>query len=139
MNPKAEKSDQKEANEKLEILQILIRSKDINLNLADVYHRTLLHYACEGDYFFSIMYLLDSNMNSMNSEAKDIDDNTPLAVCLKNNKIDQAMLLIKKGVLVGYVNDGKERQSYFTWALKQCSVGLCFLLLDNGYPLDKAL
>lgn len=32
--------------EKVEILQILINHKDINLNLVDVFKRTILHYAC---------------------------------------------------------------------------------------------
>ena len=32
--------------EKIEILQVLMNHKDINLNLVDVYKRTILHYAC---------------------------------------------------------------------------------------------
>jgi len=32
--------------EKVEILQVLINHKEINLNLVDVFKRTLLHYAC---------------------------------------------------------------------------------------------
>ena len=49
--------------EKMGILQALINHKDINLNLVDVYKRTLLHYACERNHFFSILYLLDKNIN----------------------------------------------------------------------------
>lgn len=37
--------------------------KDINLNILDIYDRTLVHYACESNYFYSILYLLDKNIN----------------------------------------------------------------------------
>ena len=76
--------------------------KDINLNLVDVYKRTLLHYACQQNHFFSILYLLDKNINI---EAKDYEENTPLALTLKTRNLDQAALLISKGVRYGFVND----------------------------------
>lgn len=46
------------SSEKVEILQVMMEAKDINLSLVDVYRRTLLHYACEKNYFYSILYLL---------------------------------------------------------------------------------
>jgi hypothetical protein len=33
-------------NDKVGILQVLMNAKDINLNLLDIYHRSLVHYAC---------------------------------------------------------------------------------------------
>lgn len=110
--------------------------KDINLNLLDVYHRSLFHYACEQDHFYSILYLLDKNINI---EAKDYEDNTPLAVCLKHKNLDQAALIIKKGVKYGYINDNGTKLSYFAYAIQKLSVGICFMLLDYGYPIQKAL
>lgn len=54
--------DQKDSalppSDKMEILQALINHRDININHVDVYHRTALHYACEKNYFFSVVYLL---------------------------------------------------------------------------------
>jgi hypothetical protein len=29
--------------------------------------------------------------------------------------------------------------SYFGYAIKNLSVGICFMLLDYGYPIQKAL
>lgn len=74
--------------------------KDINLNLVDAYKRTILHYACESNHFFSILELLDQNINI---EAKDYQENTPLAITLKTRNLDQAALLISKGVRYGFV------------------------------------
>lgn len=88
--------------EKVEILQVLINHKEINLNLVDVFKRTLLHYACEKNHFFSILYLLDKNINI---EAKDYQENTPLAVSLKTRNLDQAALIISKGVKYGFVDE----------------------------------
>ena len=114
---------------------MLINHKDINLNLVDVYKRTILHYACEHNHFFSILYLLDKNINI---EAKDFQENTPLAISLKTRNLDQAALLISKGVRYGFVHD-EERLSYFAYAYKNLSAGVCFMLLDYGYPIQKAL
>ena len=86
----------------MEILQVLINHKEINLNLVDVFKRTLLHYACEKSHFFSILYLLDKNINI---EAKDYQENTPLAVSLKTRNLDQAALIISKGVKYGFVDE----------------------------------
>lgn len=109
--------------------------KDINLNLVDVYKRTILHYACEKNHFFSILYLLDKNINI---EAKDYQENTPLAITLKNGNLDQAALLISRGVRYGFVHE-KERLSYFAYAFSNLSAGICFMPLDHGYPIQKAL
>jgi len=83
-------------------LQVLINHKDINLNLLDLYQRSLLHYACLHNHFFSILYLLDKNINI---EAKDYQDNTPLALSLKTRNLDQATLIISKGVKYGFVHE----------------------------------
>lgn len=86
------------------MLQVLMNHKDINLNLVDGYKRTLLHYACESNHFFSILYLLDQNINI---EAKDYQENTPLAITLRTRNLDQAALLISKGVKYGFVKEEK--------------------------------
>lgn len=109
--------------------------KEVNLNLLDVFKRTILHYACEKNHFFSILYLLDKNINI---EAKDYQDNTPLAVSLKTRNLDQAALLISRGVRYGVVHDTL-KLSYFGYAFQNLSAGLCFMLLDHGYPIQKAL
>ena len=57
----------------------------------------------------------------------------------KHRNLDQAALIIKKGVKYGFVYDGSEKQSYFAYAMKYLSVGICFMLLDYGYPIQKAL
>ena len=48
-------------------------------------------------------------------------------------------MLIKKGVKHGYVNDQGHKYSYFAYASAKLSVGICFMLIDYGYPLQKAL
>ena len=35
----------------------------------------------------------------------DHEENTPLAICLRYRNLDQAALIIKKGVKYGFVND----------------------------------
>lgn len=117
-------------------MQVLISHKDINLNLLDVYRRTILHYACEKNHFFSIVYLLDKNINI---EAKDYEENTPLALSLLTRNLDQAALIISKGVKYGCVEEAGEKLSYFSYAYRKLSAGICFLLLDNGYPIQRAL
>lgn len=88
--------------------------KEINLNLVDGYKRTILHYACQSNHFFSILYLLDKNINI---EAKDYQENTPLAITLKTRNLDQAALLISKGVKYGFVQEEEgEKKSYFGYA-----------------------
>ena len=62
-----------------------------------------------------------------------------MAICLKHRKLNQAALLIKKGVKYGFVNEGGTRMSYFSYAINKLSVGICFMLIDHGYPLQKAL
>ena len=109
--------------------------KDININLIDVFKRNILHYACEKNYFFSIHSLLERNINI---EAKDHEENSPLAISLKTKNLDQSALLISKGVKYGFVHEN-EKLSYFSYAFKHFSAGICFLLLDNGYPIQKAL
>ena len=125
-----------EPNDKVQLLHLMINLNEINLNLLDLYKRSLVHYACRKNYFFSILYLVDHNINF---QIKDHEDNTPLGVCLKHRNLDQAALIIKKGIRPGYVNDGNEKLSYFAYAVKNLSVGICFILLDHGYPIQKAL
>jgi hypothetical protein len=48
-------------------------------------------------------------------------------------------LLIKKGVRYGHVIDKAIKYSYFAYAIQKLSVGICFMLIDHGYPLQKAL
>lgn len=110
--------------------------KEIDLNILDVYQRTPLHYACERNYFFSILYLLDKNINY---DVPDAEGNTPLAVCLRYKNLNQAAMLIKKGVKYGHVFDNGNKFSYFSYAINKLSVGICFMLIDYGYPLQKAL
>lgn len=81
------------------------------------------------------MYSLDININY---DIQDTEGNTPLAISLKHRNLNQAALLIKKGVKYGYVYDQGHRYSYFAYASK-LSAAICFLLLDHGYPLQKAL
>jgi len=47
--------------------------------------------------------------------------------------------LIKKGVKHGYVKDQGHKYSYFAYASTKLSVGICFMLIDYGYPLQNAL
>ena len=69
----------------------------------------------------------------------DAEGNTPLAICLRHRNLNQAALLIKKGVRYGHVVDGGMKYSYFAYAVLKLSVGICFILIDHGYPLQKAL
>jgi hypothetical protein len=62
-----------------------------------------------------------------------------LAICLKHKNLDQAALIISHGVKYGFVHDNNEKLSYFGYAIKNLSVGICFMLLDHGYPIQKAL
>jgi hypothetical protein len=77
-------------------------------------------------------------------EIVDHEENTPLAICLLHRNLDQAAFIIRKGVRYGFVNDTTsegpdKRMSYFAYAIKNLSVGICFMLLDYGYPIQKAL
>lgn len=101
-----------------------------------MYHRTPLHYACEKGFFFSILYLLEK-WNEI--DIADTEGNTPLAICLKNRNLNQAAMLIKKGVHHGWVMEEGHKYSYVQYALKTLPVGICFMLIDHGYPLEKAL
>ena len=67
-----------------------------------MFYRSFVHYACRKNYFFSILHLLDLNINFEN---EDCENNTPLGICLKYKNLDQAALIIKKGVRIGFVND----------------------------------
>jgi ankyrin repeat protein len=130
-----------EPNDKVELLQVMMNLADINLNLLDVYKRSVVHYACRKSYFFSILYLLDKNINM---EIVDHEENTPLAICLRHRNLDQAAFIIRNGVRYGFVNDttangSDKKMSYFAYAIKNLSVGICFMLLDYGYPIQKAL
>lgn len=93
--------EETDPNDKIELLQILVNIPDINLNLLDVFTRSIVHYACRKEYFFSMVYLLDLNINI---EIADHESNTPLAICLKEGNLDQAALIIRKGVKYGFVN-----------------------------------
>lgn len=35
--------------------------------------------------------------------------------------------------------DGEVKMSYFAYAFSKFSAGVCYMLLDHGYPLEKAL
>ena len=131
-----EEGAEERPNDKVEILQTLLNCDEIDLNIVDCYHKTPLHYACEKNFFFSILYLLDANINY---DVEDSQGNTPLAICLKHRMLNQAALLIRKGVKFGYVIDERKKYSYFEYAVTKLSVGICFMLLDHGYPLQKAL
>jgi ankyrin repeat protein len=117
-------------------LQTLLNNELIDLNVLDIYNRTPLHYACQKNFFFSILYLLDKDIDY---DIMDNQGNTPLAICLIHRKLNQAALLIKKGVRYGHVIDQGVKYSYFAYAIQKLSVGICFMLIDHGYPLQKAL
>lgn len=71
---------------------------------------------------------------------KDINGNTPLALCMLNKTLNQAAMLIRKGVTDGSVTDSDHKKmSYFNYCATKLPLGLCFMLLDYGYPVDKAL
>jgi hypothetical protein len=94
--------------------------------VVDNYLRTPLHYACEKGFFFSILYLLEKWPQV---DAADSEGNTPLAICLKNRNLNQAAMLIKRGVQHGWVVEDGERYSYVQYALKKLTVGICFMLI----------
>ena len=77
--------------------------------------------------------MLDKNIDI---NVKDYEGNTPLAVCLKHKTLNQAALLIKRGVSEGYVD---RKLSYFAYAVTKLSVGICYMLLDHGYSIERAL
>jgi hypothetical protein len=62
-----------------------------------------------------------------------------LAICLKHRNLNQAALLLKRGVKDGYVITEDKKMSYFAYAMSRLSVGICYMLLDYGYPIEKAL
>lgn len=79
---------------------------------------------------------MDKNINY---DIEDTEGNTPLAICLIHRNLNQAALLIKKGVKYGFVKESGHKYSYFAYASTKLSVGICFMLIDHGYPLQKAL
>ena len=62
-DPEDEIEERENPNDKVELLQAMMKIPDINLNILDVYKRSVVHYACRKNYFFSITYLLDQNIN----------------------------------------------------------------------------
>lgn len=82
------------------------------------------------------MYLLQKEVEY---DLIDAEGNSPLAICLINGNLDQALMLIRRGVQYGYVVEGGQTFSYMGYALKKLPVAICFLLIDHGYPLQKAL
>lgn len=96
---------------------MLLKQPGIDLNHKDAYRKTALHYACEKNFFFSIIHLLDKKIEI---NVKDINGNTPLALCLLNRTLNQAALLIKKGVSDGYVTDSEQKKhSYFGYCMNK--------------------
>lgn len=87
-------------NDKVEILQVLLSHKDINLNHRDEEGRAAIHYACEKDFFFAILYLLDRKIDAT---IQDSQGNSPLALCFLYRNLNQAVLLMRLGVSEGYV------------------------------------
>ena len=120
----------------MEILQSLLTHPELNINIVDIYQRTPLHYACEKQFFFSILYLLQKNIDY---DVVDAEGNTPLAICLKHKNLNQAAMLIKRGVKYGCVVEDGQHDSYITYSIRKLSIGICFILIDHGYPLEKAL
>lgn len=114
----------------------MLAQEDIDIKVVDVYQRTPLHYACEKKFFFSILYLLEKWEHY---DVADAEGNTPLAICLKNRNLSQAAMLIKRGVRHGWVVEEGHTSSYVQYALKKLPVGVCFMMIDHGYPLEKAL
>jgi ankyrin repeat protein len=102
----------------------------------DIYGRSAIHYACEKDYFFSIMYLLNKGVDTT---ITDSEGNTPLAICFIRRNLNQAALLLRLGVKQGFVFENGEKTTYFSYAFNKLSVAVCYMLLDNGYPLELAL
>ncbi len=43
-------------------------------------------------------------------------------------------MLMKKGVTYGCVVEEGRTYSYVQYALQKLSVGICFMLIDHGYP-----
>jgi hypothetical protein len=76
---------------------------------------------------------------AIDTEIIDFEGNTPLALCLRHRNFSQASLLLKRGAKDGYVIDGEVKMSYFAYAFSKFSAGVCYMLLDNGYPIEKAL
>lgn len=48
-------------------------------------------------------------------------------------------MLIKRGVKYGNIVEDGQTYSYITYSIKKLSIGICFILIDHGYPLEKAL
>ena len=106
------------------------------MNHQDKENRTAIHYACEMDFFFAILYLIDKKVNTT---VKDSQGNTPLAMCFLHRNLNQAVLLMRLGVEEGFVYENGEKVSYFSYAFTRLSVAVCYMLLDHGYPLEVAL
>jgi hypothetical protein len=48
-------------------------------------------------------------------------------------------MLIKKGVHHGWVFEEGHQYSYVQYSLNKLPIGICFMMIDHGYPLDKAM
>lgn len=131
-----EDNGEESSSDKVEILQALLSHKDIDLNRKDQYGRTAIHYACERDFFFAVLYLIDKQIDTT---IRDSEGNTPLALCFIHRNLNQAVLLMKLGVSEGFVYEDGEATSYFTYAFDRLSVEVCYMLLEYGYPLETAL
>jgi len=53
--------------------------------------------------------------------------------------LNQAAVLIKEGVKAGKVVEDGTVYSYISYAIQKLSIGICFILIEHGYPLETAL
>jgi len=79
--------------EGFEIFKKIIRNKNINLNILDLYGKSLLIHACQNNNYEIINILIDHGIDPL---LKDNYSNTALHYCCINNSINSINLLLQK-------------------------------------------
>ena len=80
----------------LAILQYLVSSSSVDVNIIDTRGYTPLHIACEYGYIDIVQYLLSLPLVDVNIKASDVDHFTPLQVACFNGKLDIVNILLSR-------------------------------------------
>ena len=81
----------------IETVSSLCALKNLEIEVADKWHKTPLHYAAQRSATISSLYILQRGAQL---ESKDIYGNTPLAIALLKNHFNYGIILIQKSANV---------------------------------------
>ncbi|KAJ3037243.1 hypothetical protein HDV00_001875 [Rhizophlyctis rosea] len=122
----------------IEVLSWLVELPGIELDLADKFGRTPLHYAGRMGAFTCSSYLLERGAGI---DAVDRDENTPLQVALLYRHIDYAVMLANRGaeVMRDITQAEGTKLSIFKYSLMHKFMSLAYIIMEKGQELMNAV